>query len=174
MATLTMEGEARRITPMTRCEVDEIHRRAKDGAAPSAIALAVCRSENTVRRALAVRPEDWPSVSLRSAPPPPSASIGTRRRRAQVRADMVAGRLTLQDVLVPPHPAVAELPLVDVVRLQWSAAGRRATPALEELGKSALRDRVNLMMAAGRASGYSRAWVAEHGSKWARPRAVAS
>lgn len=170
----TMEGAARQGRGMTRVEVTEIHRCARGGASAPEIAVMVGRTPGTVRRALNSTPADWPEVPLRSVPPSPAASLDTRKGRARVRADLIAGRLTLQDVLVPAHPAVADLSLADVMRLQWSQAGRRATPALEQLGRLALRDRVNLMVAAGRASGYSRAWVAEHGSKWARPRAVAS
>lgn len=175
MATLTIEGAARQGHQMTRAEVAEIHRLQVATDAPVAvIAGLVGRCESSVRRALGTRLMDWPVSPARRPPPSPTASLDTRRARARVRGDLTSGRVRLQDVLVPPHPAVADVALVDIVRMQWRHAGGRATPALEQLGKFAVRDGVNLMMAAGRASAYSRAWVAEHGSKWARPRVVAS
>lgn len=159
---------------VTRAEVAEMHRLAVAGCEPQAIADRMGRSPSTVRMALRVAPAEWPAVPLRSVPPPPHVSQSARKAKAQVYADLTTGLLSLQDVLVPVHPALVDLPLVEVVRMQWAKAGRQTTPTLEALGRKAVHDGVNLMMAAGRASGYSRAWVAEHGSKWARPRAVAS
>lgn len=172
---VTMEGAARQGKPMTRAEVAEIHRlRTEEELSKPAIAARVGRGPTAVSRALQSSPADWPAVPLRSVPPSPAAGLSVRRAKAMVRRDLITGRVTLADVLSPVDPALADFSLAEVVRLQWSAAGRRAMPALEELGRYAVRDGVNLMMAAGRASVSSRAWVAEHGSKWARPRAVAS
>lgn len=156
--------------------------RQKGESIPS-IAATFGRHRETVRRALKVDPSAVPVMPLRlaprrpaapSVPPPPNAGLPMRRARARVRNDLLAGDVTLQELLMPVDPAIANLALAEVVRMQWSSSRRRALPTLEELGRLALRDRVNLMMAAGRASGYSRAWVVEHGSKWAPSQAVAS
>lgn len=171
---VTVEGAARQGRQMTRNEVKQIHcLRALTDVPMYVFAEQVGRSHGTVLRALRANPEDWPEVPVR-CPPSPSTSHAVTSARAVVRRDLGSGRLSLHDVLVPVHPAIADLVLADVVRLQWRSAGRRAVPALEELGRYALRDRVNLMVAASRASGYSRAWVAEHGSKWARGREASS
>lgn len=100
-----------------------------------------------------------------------AAGLAMKGARAAVRSDLVAGRVSLADAL--ELPAVADIALADVVRMQWRGAGRRAVPALERLGCRAVGDGVNLLAPAGHASIVSRAWVAEHGSKWAR-KAVAS
>jgi hypothetical protein len=163
---------------LTRSEVVRMHDLRRQGETTVSIAATTGRHRETVRRALRTDPSAVPVLPLRlvprvpPVPPPPTSGLPMRRARAEVRRDLTTGRRTLHDVLL--DPAVADLALAEVVRLQWTASRRRAVPALEELGRLAVRDRVNLMMAVGRASGYSRAWVAEHGSKWARPRAVAS
>jgi hypothetical protein len=86
---------------------------------------------------------------------------------------LASGHLTLEDVLLPVAPILVDRTLVEVVRWQWADTGVGARPALEELGGLAVRDGVNLLLAAGHASAYTRAWVVEHGTKWTRRRAAA-
>jgi hypothetical protein len=80
-------------------------------------------------------------------------SIAAVRRRAQ------RGEITLSDLMLYPRPEFEQVPLVDVVRLVMT---RRHGPALEGLGRAALRDGVNLMLPMGHASLRTRMWVAEN------------
>jgi hypothetical protein len=155
---------------MLRAEVLEIQRLAREeGLAALQIVPRSGRSVDSVRRALRTDASEFPVERPRTSVPAEAFAESKRLRvgRAKLRASMVAGDLTLEDVLgAEVHPLVAGMPLVEVVRMR-RRCGRRARDAgLEQLGREALRDRVNLMMAAGRASAYSRAWVAEHGEKW--------
>ena len=78
---------------------------------------------------------------------------------------------TLLDWLDEPPAALADVPLLDLLR--WTrATGRtvRGQQALVDLNARAVRDGVNLMMPLGRASQRSRKWVAEHGLRFARKR----
>jgi hypothetical protein len=95
---------------------------------------------------------------------------------ADLRRSVRDGVLTLGDVLLPVHPLVVSIDLVDVVR--WQYRDRWAgCAALERLGRRAVEERVNLLMRAGRASETSRMWVAQNGGHskpaWAAKRAMA-
>ena len=86
----------------------------------------------------------------------------TRAERAELRSRVRRGTLSLEDVLLPAHPLVAGLPLADVLRWQYHERHTSIT-ALERLGRLAVRDDVNLMIRAGRASESSRRCVVRHG-----------
>lgn len=81
---------------------------------------------------------------------------------AALRRCVGNGTVTLAGVLLPVHPLVRGMVLADVVR--WQYRDRYSgCAALEQLGRRAVEDRVNLLMRAGRASEASRRWVAENG-----------
>lgn len=161
--------------PVLRGEVLLMQRLAREEAlSPPAIAARLSRTPRTVRRALTLAPEQVPEQAPEVVGLPAGAGETSRRARAEramLRARLATGELVLADVLTPVHPLVADLPLAEVARWRCATSrGRNATPAMEELGRDAVRDKVNLMAAAGRASAYSRGWVAEHGEKWAQRR----
>jgi hypothetical protein len=84
--------------------------------------------------------------------------MGIARLREQIRR----GEVTLAEILADPPDLIENWTCADVVRLQWSR--RASTPAMERLGRLAVRDRVNLFMPMGRTSLATRAWVARHAS----------
>ncbi len=85
-----------------------------------------------------------------------------RRERADLKAAMRDGTVTLDDLLMTPHPAVVDTPLIDV--LLWRRrATRMQAPALARLGERAVRDRVNLLLPVGAASERVRAWCVVNG-----------
>jgi hypothetical protein len=88
-------------------------------------------------------------------------SLEVRRARAAIKTGLRAGTLTLQAAL--EDAVVADLPLVEV--LCWMRGERTRSTGLENVGRDALRVNVNLMMSCGRASVFSRAWVAEQGAR---------
>lgn len=155
---------------MLRAEVLEIQRLAREeGLRPLEIVPRVARTVPTVRRALRLDAAAVPEERAPASMPKEAglASSRVRAERSKLRARLADGELTLADVLAGPHPLVENLPLVEVARMRRRAQrGRRATATLEAMGREAVRDRVNLMAAAGNASAFSRAWVAEHGEKW--------
>lgn len=156
---------------MLRAEVLEIQRLAwEEGLAPLEIAPRVARAVDTVRRALRLDAASVPEKRVPGCMPKRAVleSARVRAERSKLRARLADGELTLADVLAAPvHPLVENLPLVEVARMRRRAQrGRHATASLEMMGREAVRDRVNLMTAAGNASAFSRAWVAEHGEKW--------
>jgi hypothetical protein len=83
-----------------------------------------------------------------------------RVMQARVKTQLQRREVGLREVLLPVYPAVAGVPLIDIIRWQYASDGR---PALEALGHHAVRDGINLMMRAGRASETTRLWVVEHG-----------
>lgn len=100
-----------------------------------------------------------------------AAANAQRRRIAGVRRELLAGRLTLADVMDAPPVELEGVMLIDVLRMSRSSvSARQAAPSLTRLGKLAVADNVNLLVPLGSASSCSRAWLAEHGSFWARPR----
>lgn len=91
-----------------------------------------------------------------------------RRRLAILKRGLRNGTITLSEVMMDPPEDLLRYPLVDIVRF----SGRQGHPlgrSVTTLGRLALRDRVNLMVALGDASARSRAWVAEQGTQqWRR------
>src|SRR4051812_4057006 len=90
-----------------------------------------------------------------------AAANDKRLRIAALRRRIISERGALQDVLRDPPDELADWPLIDVVRLSY---GKRTTVSMQQLGRLALRDGVNLMMPLGRASLRSREWLAGHAS----------
>jgi hypothetical protein len=82
-----------------------------------------------------------------------------RVRLAELRRELTRDRTALRRVLADPPPELANMAMVDVVRLAW---GRRSSPSLARLGRLAVRDGVNLMMPLGEASVHTRAWMARN------------
>lgn len=89
------------------------------------------------------------------------SDLGDCKRR------MRSGDLTLTEVVINQPAPLRKALLVDVIR--WTM--RTPGAALTEIGKQALRDKINLMVPLGTASALSRAWVAEHGTHRWRPSA---
>lgn len=89
-------------------------------------------------------------------------AVGVEKRyaRAELRRQLRRGAVTLADVMETRPPEAADYLLIDIIRWVYYAP-RRAN--VEEIGRAALRDGVNLMMPLSRASVRSRAWVAVHG-----------
>lgn len=100
----------------------------------------------------------------------PAEQRAVALRRANARRIELAGlrRMARQDPtliaawLLDPPAALADVAVVDVVRLpsDRSTAGARVT--IERLGRLAARDGINLFVRLGRASTRTRTWVAEH------------
>ncbi len=88
------------------------------------------------------------------------ASTSIRQARAQVRADLRAGRIRVADVLADPPACILDVTLHDVLR--WQVATRSPRRDMR-LGSEALADRVNLLVPVGLASARSKAWAAQHG-----------
>lgn len=132
---------------------------------PFEIALRTGRSRTAVRRALSLHPDD---VATRR--PPPSVDVPNARRAelAALHAALVSGELELEDVLAPVHPRVAGLPLLHVIMMTRAGSDRQNASGIEELGRDALRDGVNVLVRTDRASAATRAWAAERGRKHAR------
>jgi hypothetical protein len=89
-----------------------------------------------------------------------------RKERSDARRALRTGALSMEAVMRDPPPALAGVPLIDVVRLGYRY---RNGGAITEIGRMALRDGVNLMMPLGTASVRSREWVARHGCRYWRP-----
>jgi hypothetical protein len=99
-----------------------------------------------------------------------AAAQTVRRERAAIKAGLRAGTTTLRDLMTDPPAVIEDVALIDVIR--WTRRRSSAGAGVAHVGAMAVRDRVNLMMAVGRASERSRLWVAEHGGygRWgARP-----
>ncbi len=90
----------------------------------------------------------------------------SRMAKAGVKARLRSGSLSLADVMNDPPPELARALLIDVIRWTRSYGRGGRGPAIEALGRHALRDHVNLMVPLGEASQRSRTWVAEHGYYW--------
>ena len=78
-----------------------------------------------------------------------------------VKASLRSGALTLTDVMLDPPAVLADALLIDVIR--WTRTKQRRPRSIEEIGRRAVKDGVNLMLPVARASTRTRAWVAEHG-----------
>jgi hypothetical protein len=93
-----------------------------------------------------------------------------RQERAALKRDLHDGRITLEDILGAPHPAVVNTPLLDV--LCWTRRGNRfQATGMAQLGRAAVDARINLLLPVGRASVTTRAWcvqIAQHNMR--RPR----
>jgi hypothetical protein len=85
-----------------------------------------------------------------------------RGRRAEAKRRLRSGDLSLADAMGDPPPEIAGMLLIDVIR----ALGTSRRASLQDLGRMAIADRVNLMVPLGGASARSRAWVATHGGRW--------
>ena len=96
-----------------------------------------------------------------------------RARQAQLRSDMIAGRLTLAEIMAQPPPDLARTMLIDVIRMMRSSvSARRSSPVMTRIGREAVAAGVNLLVPLGDASVRSRAWVAAHGGRGMRPRST--
>jgi hypothetical protein len=78
---------------------------------------------------------------------------------ADLRARLRSERGALADVMLDPPELLADVAIVDVVRLAY---GKRSARSLQRLGAMAAQDRVNLLMPLGSASLRTREWVARH------------
>lgn len=88
-----------------------------------------------------------------------------RIARADLRARLVSERGSLADIMRDPPEVLADMALVDVVRLSY---GKRSAASLARLGRLACRDHINLLMPLGEASERTREWVAVHATwHWA-------
>ena len=83
---------------------------------------------------------------------------------ADLRRRVRAGEITLEELFCEPPAVLAEYTVADVLRFPRSVGRYRASSSLTELGRLAVRDQVNLLVALGDASARTRAWAAEHGS----------
>lgn len=90
-----------------------------------------------------------------------------RLQTALMKKQLRTGALPLTTVMSAPPELLAGTPLIDIVR--WAYASNRRTAAIEQLGRQAVIDNVNLMVPLGRASAKSRAWVARQGLRCWRP-----
>jgi hypothetical protein len=90
-----------------------------------------------------------------------------RNALAEAKRKLRTGALPLADAMTNPPPELASALLVDVIR--WTYTVGRNPSTIEEVGRNAIRAKVNLAMPLGRASAFSRAWVAEHGHSHWRP-----
>lgn len=88
-------------------------------------------------------------------------ALAAKRARRTVRSGLRSGEMTLRDVMRERPVELADAPLIDVIRM---ARVRRNGPAVQEIGRRAVRDGVNLMVPLGKASTASRAWVATNGT----------
>lgn len=98
-------------------------------------------------------------------PPDPRLSHPLRQGRARLRRELLAGEVTLADVL--EDPLVADMLIVDVVRLQYRGS---AVNAMALMGRAAARDGVNLLLQVRLASSQTKEWVLTNGRRWT-PRA---
>lgn len=81
--------------------------------------------------------------------------------RREVRAGLRSGTLTLKEVMREQPEAITDLALIDIIRMTRC---RRNGPVMQEIGRRAVRDNINLMVPLGKASVSSRAWVARNGT----------
>lgn len=88
-----------------------------------------------------------------------------RGQIAKTRADLRNGRVSVGELALSPPEHLLLTPMYEVARLR-TPDSRDARRRLEELGRRALRDRVNLMVPLGRASTRSREWLAEQTETW--------
>lgn len=89
----------------------------------------------------------------------------TRRVQiALVRKRLRTGALPITAVMRTQPELLARAPLIDVIR--WAYSPNRGSRAIEQLGRQAVIDGVNLMVPLGRASARSRAWVATNLRSW--------
>lgn len=82
-------------------------------------------------------------------------SVAVRRARADLRYRLRTGATSIVDVLRDPPACVLEVRLCDV--LMW--APLFGPWRLERLGARACRSNVNLVIATGRSSVWSRLWL---------------
>lgn len=85
-----------------------------------------------------------------------------RDRIATLRHDILAGKITLQEVLQRRPPELAAWPIVDVLRLGYR---KRSVSAITALGRRAVRDDINLLVPLGEASRHTLQWVAAN-ARW--------
>lgn len=91
-----------------------------------------------------------------------------RRQMGCIKADLRAGRLQLGDVMRDWPAELASVPLVDLIR--WTRGkGPCHGRAVVEIGRRAVRDKVNLMVPLGDASARSREWVAVNATYYWQP-----
>jgi hypothetical protein len=91
-----------------------------------------------------------------------AASAERRSARTELRRDLRNGTVTLQQAMADPPPELEKVLLVDVLRMVRSKRSR-SSASMAVLGRRAVHDGVNLMLPVGKASAWTREWVAEHG-----------
>lgn len=85
-----------------------------------------------------------------------------------LRGQIRRGEVDLADLLEDPPAYLQRWTLLDVVRLGWHKPARHHSSAtLEQLGREAVRDGVNLLISLERSSMDSRRWVSTH-VRWQR------
>lgn len=89
-----------------------------------------------------------------------------RLELAAIKRDLRSGTTSLAALMEDPPEALHSSLLIDVLR--WTRSTARNGRGITEIGRQALRDNVNLMIALGDASARSRAWAAEWG-RYGRP-----
>lgn len=98
-----------------------------------------------------------------------AARVVANERRTELAAlkrGLRNGSVSLEAVLSDPPDELRGRLLIDVIRWTRSKSNGRA---ITEVGRQALRDNVNLMVAVGDTSARTRAWVAQWGGYWWRP-----
>lgn len=153
-----------RVNRLVRAEVEEAHRLNDARLSQRMIAERLNRAPSTVAKALRLEPARVPVHPQLRIVGHPEMSLKSRKGTAAVRRGLASGELTLADVLLPVDDRIARALLADVVRMQW-VSGRGAS--VERIGREAVGAGVNLLIASGRASVYSRAWIVEHAQRGA-------
>lgn len=95
-----------------------------------------------------------------------------RTRIAQLKTRIRRGEISLAEIMNDPPGELENWTCADVVALQYSR--RTGTPALERLGRMAVRDDINLFVPMCRASVRTRAWITQHASWHVRPHSDSS
>ena len=87
-----------------------------------------------------------------------SVGLATRRARAQLRNDMVAGRICVRQVILNPPPCVHGMRVFEVLELA-PGIGRERTARLNVRAARVEPIPVNLMREVGRIGERTRRWV---------------
>lgn len=93
---------------------------------------------------------------------------GQERRLAiaHLREQIRKQQITLEELMLDPPEVLSNYAMADVLRFPRVTSRYLTSPALTTLGKEAIRDGVNLMVAFGDASARTKGWVVENGYRW--------
>lgn len=89
-----------------------------------------------------------------------AAANHKRVTRRFYRDCVLDGRIELRDLLLDPPVELYGLTVLDLMSMPYSRKQSYSGPWKEKLGKSAVRDGVNLLLPIERASSHTREWAA--------------